>query len=697
MKLKAKILTLVLVLATLVSMIGIFAIPASAATPEKLYLVPNSNWKVDNARFAAYFFGNGEKWVSMTYNSTLGVYEVTVPTGYPSVIFCRMNPSTTANNWNNKWNQTADLTVPTNGNAGNNCYTVKEDTWDKGGGTWGHKHYGSQVNGGTSSIHKKYDGCGCTISSTHSYTSSVTTAPTCSTTGVKTHKCSCGYSYTSTIEIDSDAHVVPEGTGCGADYVCEKCEGAFNNPHGNVVIDAEVGATCTEPGLTEGSHCSDCNTVIVAQEAIPAGHKEGSAATCTSDQICTVCEDVLVEAFGHNFVNGVCAGCNHMVVYFENNWKWSDGKIYYWGSAGTNPEWPGIALSQYPVVGKSSEDADIYEILLPADVDGFLFVGTGEYGEDKSADITDISACKCYRMSYDSATNTKPAVPYEYHVYGEWDNGSPASCTENGTLGHYQCSVCSKYFDAEKKELTSIVDPAGHKYGDWNKQEDASCTEDGTLGHYQCSECDKYFDAEKKELTSIVISAGHKYGDWNKQVDASCTEDGTLGHYQCSECKKYFDAEKKELTSIVISAGHKYGDWNKQEDASCTEDGTLGHYQCSECDKYFDAEKKELTSIVISAGHKYGAWNEQVDASCTENGTLGHYQCSECDKYFDAEKKELTSIVISAGHKYGDWNKQEDASCTEDGTLGHYQCSECKKYFDENKNELTSIVISAGH
>ena len=107
--------------------------PVHAATPSKLYLKPNSNWKVDNARFAAYFFGNDEKWLSMTYNSAQAAYEVATPSGYPSVIFCRMSPSATANNWNNKWNQTSDLTVPTNGT---NCYTVKEGTWDKGGGSW---------------------------------------------------------------------------------------------------------------------------------------------------------------------------------------------------------------------------------------------------------------------------------------------------------------------------------------------------------------------------------------------------------------------------------------------------------------------------------------------------------------------------------------------------------------------------------
>ena len=138
MKLMKKI---VLTAVTLVLALVAFVAPVKstnvqAAQPATLYLKPSSNWKQSNARFAAYFFGNGETWVSMTDADKDGIYEVKVPTTkvYPNVIFCRMNPSATANNWNNKWNQTSDLVIPSNGN---NFYTVKEGTWDKGGGTWG--------------------------------------------------------------------------------------------------------------------------------------------------------------------------------------------------------------------------------------------------------------------------------------------------------------------------------------------------------------------------------------------------------------------------------------------------------------------------------------------------------------------------------------------------------------------------------
>ena len=122
-----KIFTLFAALAMVMSM---FAANIPAGT--KLYLTPNANWKSDGARFAAYFFGNGDAWVSMTkVAGETDLYEVTSPNkSYTHVIFCRMNPSATANNWNNKWNQTGDLTYDGN----KNHYKINSGSWDKG--TW---------------------------------------------------------------------------------------------------------------------------------------------------------------------------------------------------------------------------------------------------------------------------------------------------------------------------------------------------------------------------------------------------------------------------------------------------------------------------------------------------------------------------------------------------------------------------------
>ena len=75
----------------------------------------------------------------------------------------------------------------------------------------------------------------------------VTKAATCTETGVETRTCSvCGE--TETREIAMIPHTV--------------------------VVDPAVAPTYDDTGLTEGSHCSVCNTVIKAQEIVPAlGHK----------------------------------------------------------------------------------------------------------------------------------------------------------------------------------------------------------------------------------------------------------------------------------------------------------------------------------------------------------------------------------------------------------------------------------------
>lgn len=104
----------------------------------KLYLKPNSNWlqKDDNQidpRFAAYFFNSNSDnaWVSMG-NPVDGVYSCDIPAKvYKNVIFCRMNGGNETNEWNNKYNQSSDLIVPTDGKT---LYTIKDGTW--GDGSW---------------------------------------------------------------------------------------------------------------------------------------------------------------------------------------------------------------------------------------------------------------------------------------------------------------------------------------------------------------------------------------------------------------------------------------------------------------------------------------------------------------------------------------------------------------------------------
>ena len=116
----------------------------------------------------------------------------------------------------------------------------------------------------------------------HTYTSSVTTQPTCTKDGVRTYKCSCGASYIETIAkyghnsnttIPSVASTCTK-TGLTAGKKCSVCgtvtvaqQTVAKKAH-TEVVDKAVSATCTNTGLTEGKHCSVCSTVIVAQQTV---------------------------------------------------------------------------------------------------------------------------------------------------------------------------------------------------------------------------------------------------------------------------------------------------------------------------------------------------------------------------------------------------------------------------------------------
>ena len=101
----------------------------------QFFLVPNDNWHNDNARFAVNVNVDGaDKWFSMFQVGEQNLYVCTIPfsnISFGRVIFCRMNPNTTDNNWDNnvRWNQTGNYywDQATNkftiqGGEGNNYY-----------------------------------------------------------------------------------------------------------------------------------------------------------------------------------------------------------------------------------------------------------------------------------------------------------------------------------------------------------------------------------------------------------------------------------------------------------------------------------------------------------------------------------------------------------------------------------------------
>ena len=90
------------------------------------------NWKNDNAKLFLYFFqstnASNNEWITLNptepgSNVFVGTMSGSNP-WYDRVIVVRKDPSGTAGNWNNKWNQSCDINIPDNGDCSCNFINI---------------------------------------------------------------------------------------------------------------------------------------------------------------------------------------------------------------------------------------------------------------------------------------------------------------------------------------------------------------------------------------------------------------------------------------------------------------------------------------------------------------------------------------------------------------------------------------------
>ena len=165
-----------------------------------------------------------------------------------------------------------------------------------------------------------------TATHSHSYTSSVTKAATCTDTGVLTYTCSCGDSYTETIAAIGHSYTskvtAPTCTEAGyTTYTCSNCGDSYTADEtaklDHLYYDyvSNGNATCTEDG-TMTAYCEyGCGNYDTIKDAGSAkGHSyigaETTAPTCgaegTMTYTCANCGDVYTESISatgaHSYV-----------------------------------------------------------------------------------------------------------------------------------------------------------------------------------------------------------------------------------------------------------------------------------------------------------------------------------------------------------------------------------------------------------
>ena len=397
----------------------------------------------------------------------------------------------------------------------------------------------------------------------HEY-SAVVFYPTCTEAGYTTYYCeNCDASYVSDY-VDAVGHsysqgaqtIAPTCTDSGImTYTCDMCGEKKTEtiaPLGHVeVIDAAVAATCTQDGLSEGSHCSVCGEILVERVVLDAlGHTEvidtAVAPSCsetglTEGKHCSVCGEILVtqetvDALGHTEVidKAVAPTCTEVGL-----------------SEGTHCSVCGeilLAQEEIPATGHVYDSETVTQEATCTDEGIKTFT------------------CLC------GASYTEPIAKLSHSVV--YKSELAATCEEDGYGAHYACSSCGATFaDVGGKYPIPAgyitIAATGHSIQAVSEQA-PTCTANGHGAHYACAFCGKtYADAEGKyplPKDYLTISAtGHSYTCKNlgenhsitcKNCDYNIIEvhNYANGTCVCGAVQSVLDADLKFTMSISAGA-----------------------------------------------------------------------------------------------------------------------------------------------
>ena len=454
------------------------------------------------------------------------------------------------------------------------------------------------------------------------------------------------------------------------------------------VIDEAVAATCTATGLTAGTHCSECNEVLVAQETVDAlGHNliddAAVAATCTTagktaGHHCSRCDYTdggeAIQALGHNASDAtyhddethfnICTRCGS-VLDFEELSRGTDLNDPRWTQLKYTTSW--VPMSGQMRVREKNGSTVVNMAAGYSMTYQYVFNYQGENPIAKGNSFS-IDLGNYFTGAQPMGVKVSLFAKYNgllqtFYVVGSTDDFYTLGVTtglETFTFTYdyeieiYEIRITNKstasancYLYMDNLKAFTKMNIQEHSWGEGSITTQPTCTEKG-VRTYTCS-C----GAQK---TEEIAALGHDLID-DAAVAATCTEAGkTLGHH-CSRC------DYKDGGETVAALGH-----DLIEDAAvsptCTEAGKTAGHHCTRCDY------KDGGETIPSKGHTL-VDDLAVAPTCTEKGKTAGQHCSVCNQVIIAQED-----IPALGHDLVE-DAAVAATCTEAGkTLGHH-CTRC--------------------
>ncbi len=187
---------------------------------------------------------------------------------------------------------------------------------------------------------------------------------------------------------------------------------------------------------------------------------------------------------------------------------------------------------------------------IPPEIDGKKVIAVDEDHRHKVGNHT------CVTNTTPTCINKATCGICGQDYYGDHDlshhDAAAHTCTADGTVEYWDCSVCGKKFsDANgTNEITNIVDPAKHSLVKTDAKA-PTCTNDGNKAYWTCTECGNIFSDDAglnpTTLADVTISATNH--NWSKDW----SYDGTGHWHACSGCDKKVDFEAHTENSGTVT------------------------------------------------------------------------------------------------------------------------------------------------
>ena len=425
------------------------------------------------------------------------------------------------------------------------------------------------------------------------------------------------------------------------DAECNRCGEIREIPgHNYVEISRTEGNCQTLVVITEEcEYCGDIREV----EGEYGAHVPGAEADCRNNQICTVCQEVLVEKLGHDYG-----------AYRYNN----DATCTEDGTKTARCTREGCgARSTIVARGTKLGHNHVAEVTEPTCTEaGYTTYTCSNCGDTYVADETE-----ALEHTYDAAVTEPTCTEAGYTTYTCSVCGDTYVADEVDALGHdyvaavteptcteagyttYTCSVCGDTYVADE------VDALGHAYD--AAVTEPTCTEDGYTT-YTCSVCGDSYVADKTE------ALGHT-PEIVPGKAATCTEEGLTDGKKCTVCGKTLLRQR-----TIAALGHTE-ELVPGKAATCTETGLTDGKKCATCGEILVAQE----TIAVLAHTEVTVPGKA--ATCTETGLTDGKKCSVCGTVTVAQE-----TIAALGHAEVTVPGKA-ATCTETGLTDGKKCSVC--------------------